>query len=226
MDENDGGGAARPDGDIDHFALRARILQRTLRCLDDRTVEDLTVSCVCERAQVSRSQFYRLFESKYDVFNWWLRMTMRSSFAQIGTVLPWNRGLVELLRALDVNRRLCTAFLVDNPSDVCRDALTSYAERSLLRSLGRHVPEGDLPPRYRFEARMFAHVLTLAVREWLGEDAPPYALADNLMAVVPPDLLELLGVDDEGDPFTNERLRVTDDAAVIGFVAEEVFTSL
>lgn len=212
--------------DSTHFGLRAHILQKTLVGLGEEGVDGLTIGRICAAAEVSRSTFYRLFTDKHDVFKWYLRVTMRSSIAQIGDVLPWDQGLLSLCRALDKNRRLAVAFLAESSSDESRDACRAYAERAIARTVRMRFPgEAGIPPRYQFEIRMFAVVLSVALVEWLQEDTPPYLLADRLLTVVPHDLIEMLNVDVEGEPFTNERIRATDDSAVIELVAEEVFTS-
>ena len=93
-----------------HFGLRAHILQKTFACLETVPLDDLTVSAVCREAGVSRTTFYRLFSGKHDVYNWFLRVTMRSNLAQSGKGVFLDRALLLFFRSLDANRKLSQEF--------------------------------------------------------------------------------------------------------------------
>lgn len=209
------------------FDSRGRILQKTLMCLNEAPVEELTVSHICERAQISRTKFYRLFSDKCDVFVWFYRVTMRSSLAQVGDVFPWDQAIMRFFRQMDANRKLCRSFLAARGEEgvASRRRAINCTERALLRTVRLHLPpDTEVPYRYRFEVRAFSRAFVFALAEWLEEDSPSYAMIDNVLAIVPHDLYKMLNTDANGEAFSNESIRETDDSAVIQLVAEETFT--
>lgn len=225
--EKEAGDKATNSKDNLHFDSRGRILQKTLICLNESSVEDLTVSHLCRKAGISRTKFYRLFSDKCDVFIWFYRVTMRSTFAQVGDVFPWDQAIMRFFRQMDANRKLCRAFLAARGEEgiVSRQRAIDCTERALLRTVKLHLPQGtNMPYRYQFEIRAFSRAFVLALADWLKEDSPSYAMIDNILAIVPHDLYKMLNTDANGETFSNESIRETDDAAVIQLVAEEIFT--
>lgn len=219
-------GDDRNTDDLVHFGLRAHILQKMFVCLETTLLDDLTVSAVCRKAGISRTTFYRLFSGKYDVYNWHLRVTMRSNFAQVGDVFSWDQALLRFFRSMDANRKLSQMFFASGSPGSPREMCLEYVQRALRRSVGMRFRESDsIPHRYEFEILAFSRAFTLALVDWLESDAPAYSAVDDMLTIIPRELYDMLNVDAQGLPFTNESVRKGDDAVTIELVAESVFTS-
>lgn len=209
-----------------HIGLRANILQILFRLLDEAPYASINVSSICKVANISRSTFYRLFSSKYDVFNWFMRATLRSSFSQIGRFFSWSDGLIRFVRVLDVNRNLTRqALSVESGEDCPRKAMKDYMAVSLEHTVANRLNladgAGQLPDLWEFQIRAFVRSTTAAIIDWVDTDQPPYSLVDNLLLIIPPKLFELLNVDSAGEAFSLESLRSEDHSFLVQLVVEE-----
>ncbi len=213
-----------------NFELRARILQVVSRCLDDVPLEKLTISMICERARISRPTFYRQFSDRYDVFNWLLRTTMTSSLAQVGVVFSWRDALERFCHAMEANRDLSAKYLAERGAFSSYQRFIEYLASALVKSAAlRFGDEDAVPARLRFQATAFSRAFVAAFADWLGEEGG-HGLAqgefvDCALSIVPRELFDLLDCDSDGLPFDESRLRATDRAPLIEFVAEEFPTA-
>ena len=63
------------------------------KCLENTSVEKLTVKQITEAAGVSRQTFYRMFLDKYDLINWYFDILMSKSFDRMGEGKTVEEGL-------------------------------------------------------------------------------------------------------------------------------------
>lgn len=54
--------------------------------------DSITVDMICERAQISRSSFYRLFQDKYDILKWCEKIPFSRGISQMGRSLTCLEG--------------------------------------------------------------------------------------------------------------------------------------
>lgn len=59
------------------------------------TVENITVSAICQQADLSRQTFYRCFYDKYDLINWQFDILLHASFDQMGSGKTIKEGLIK-----------------------------------------------------------------------------------------------------------------------------------
>lgn len=72
-----------------------------------------------------------MFNDKYDVFNWYLCISMRSSLAQIGVHFSWDAALVRFFRVMDANRGVSLAFFASEAPTSPRFRFVEYVEACL-----------------------------------------------------------------------------------------------
>lgn len=114
---------------MDIRAQRTReLLRATLEeLLEEKSIEDITVSEVCERSTVRRTTFYRHFEDKYAFFEWYLSTVTERFLAELGT----QAGCDDLRTYTALMHRKLISF--------------ASAHRSMMRrSLGRTAMAGSL----------------------------------------------------------------------------------
>ena len=70
------------------------------KCLENTSVEKLTVKQITEAAGVSRQTFYRMFLDKYDLINWYFDILMSKSFDRMGEGKTVEEGLTLKFRYL------------------------------------------------------------------------------------------------------------------------------
>lgn len=74
------------------------------KCLENISVEKLTVKQITEAAGVSRQTFYRMFLDKYDLINWYFDILMSKSFDRMGEGKTVEEGLTLKFRYLKEER--------------------------------------------------------------------------------------------------------------------------
>lgn len=224
-------------GEGANFELRARILRVVTCCIDEVPVEKLTISMICERAQISRPTFYRQFTDRYDVFNWFLRTTMRSSLSQVGVVFTWKEALERFCRVMEANQNLAAAYLADRSAFSPYSKLVFYIQTALLGNIAlRPGYEQDVPVQIRFQVAAFSRSFVAAFVDWLerecridpsGENAnsismEPAEWIECTLTIIPQELFTLLNTAPDGTPFSNVTRRQADKTPLIEYVAEDL----
>lgn len=70
----------------------------------DRSLDCMTVSEICKKANISRQTFYRHFRSKYDI-PWWFSIFCRQFYLnEIGRTISWRTGYYHHIRLLSTER--------------------------------------------------------------------------------------------------------------------------
>lgn len=218
-------GASPRKASASNFELKARILQVVSRCLDTVPLEKLTIAMICERAGISRPTFYRQFSDRYDVFNWFLRTTMTSSFAQVGLVFDWRDAVTRFCRAMEANRELACKYLADRSAFSSYERFLDFVIAAQRKSAAMRYDNDEIPLRIEFQIVAFSRSFVASFVDWLGEDEMHdiglHEFVDCTLSTIPSELYELLNRDAEGRPYSKTRLRTEDRAPLIEFVAEE-----
>lgn len=64
--------------------------------------DSITVDMICERAQVSRSAFYRMFDGKYSVLDWCERFPVERGLGEMGRTLTIEQGIEVTFKGFDL----------------------------------------------------------------------------------------------------------------------------
>ena len=99
--------------------LKYELCEAARQCLAGSSVEKLTVGQITTRAGVSRQTFYRTFQDKYDLINWYFDKLMSKSFDRMGEGKTIDEGL-----------RLKFSYLKEE-GDFFRAAFASDAQNNL-----------------------------------------------------------------------------------------------
>ncbi|MGI5947911.1 MAG: TetR/AcrR family transcriptional regulator C-terminal domain-containing protein [Lachnospiraceae bacterium] len=72
-----------------------RLAQAVKECMKTTPVDKITVKEIVEACQVTRQTFYRNFQDKYDLINWYFDKLLQESFAHMGEGKTVYEGLVK-----------------------------------------------------------------------------------------------------------------------------------
>lgn len=159
----------------------------------DRSIDDITVVEISSAAELNKTQFYRLFDNKYEVCNWYLRRTILLGKARIGRNYTWRDGVIVTMGGcLLLPNLMASSFKVNG----------YYAMRKLAKRLHKADFEETImtwkkkpvTELLRFEIDFYLHAEDHMNKEWfLSKDREPVEdFADKLVACVPRDLYTLL----------------------------------
>lgn len=65
----------------------------------EKEFDGISVDTICQRAQISRSSFYRLFRDKYEILLWCEDLPFQKGIAQMGRTLTCAEGVAVMLEA-------------------------------------------------------------------------------------------------------------------------------
>lgn len=68
----------------------------------EREFDGISVDTICQRAQISRSSFYRLFRDKYEILLWCEDLPFQKGVAQMGRTLTCVEGARVMFEAFDM----------------------------------------------------------------------------------------------------------------------------
>lgn len=135
----------------------------------DDPLEDLTVDDICKRCGISRSKFYEMFKSKYDIGYWYLDLVYKLTLGKIGRTLTWREGIVSCLELMDQERVYYrhtsrTPESVPNLYWIVQGDRAEDLER-VLRERGVAVT-----PKLRIEIKLYAELVDRLLRYWVETD--------------------------------------------------------
>ena len=75
--------------------VKYRLAEAMKECMKKAPVEKITVKEITEECGVTRQTFYRNFQDKYDLINWYFDKLLMESFAHMGEGKTVYEGLVK-----------------------------------------------------------------------------------------------------------------------------------
>lgn len=160
----------------------------------DKSLDQITVSTICENAGISRQTFYRHFDSKYSLHWWWPMHVHRFYLAEVGRTLSWETGYRHHLELLCLERdyfKIATQYTASfSPT---RGIMPHFRKCAILETLqdyqGLEVDE-DLMFCIESWVRTETDVLT----DWFRLDSTPDPLegARKLVAIMPKALFDAM----------------------------------
>ena len=74
--------------------VRYKLANAMKECMRTAPVEKITVKEIVETCGLTRQTFYRNFQDKYDLINWYFDVLAQMSFKQMGISLTLREGLL------------------------------------------------------------------------------------------------------------------------------------
>lgn len=169
------------------FALRRMLAEGA-------SMDKLSTRELCQRAQISKSTFYKNFKDKYSVVQWYLDLLYRKGVAEVGRTVTWRRGhRITTCGILEVKD-----LFVNAAKSADYNAVNSYSRRKREQDMVctleqyHHVEvtpqiHGQIIAAAAAETAVMAHVTSGTLP--LDEDD----LVELLVSTVPHELFELMG---------------------------------
>lgn len=173
---------------------KLKILEAFESLVNELGAAGLTVNAICKRAGISRTTFYKNFESKYDISQWYFLRLANKHLLKVGTQLTWSEALTACYREVHGKR----SFLARSSNMGGLESGLEYGLRVRLDTLGQTALQlieddvSDLPPGtdIPFQIAFFAHAENAMVRQWLSSTHPvnPDEFAAKVTSCIPTEL--------------------------------------
>ena len=159
------------------------------QCMKKESLDKITIKEITERCGTTRQTFYRHFQDKYALVNWYFDKILLESFEHMGEGKTIYEGLVNKFTFIKKEKIFFKAAFKYDEQNNLRDhdfqlILAFYTER-IEEKLGREIPE-DL----RFQLEMYCQGSIYMTVKWLmgNAKAAPQVLARQLVEAMPADL--------------------------------------
>ena len=156
--------------------------------LDKITVKDIVADC-----GLTRQTFYRNFQDKYDLVNWYFEKLVQQSFEEMGVSLTLKEGLTKKFQFIQEERTFFTCAFACND----QNSLISYDYEYILKFYRKILVKKQQKPLEEdidFLLRMYCHGSILMTVEWVksGMKREPEEMAELMIQALPERLNSLL----------------------------------
>ena len=172
-----------------HENMKYRLADAMKQCMKKAPVEKITVKEIVEECGTTRQTFYRNFQDKYDLINWYFDKILLESFEHMGEGKTIREGLVNKFHYIEAEKLFFRAAFKNDAQNNLRDhdfqlILQFYTER-IEGKTGRKMPE-----HLRFLLEMYCQGSTYMTVQWvLGKiSGTPEEMATSLTAAMPAEL--------------------------------------
>lgn len=176
----------------EHDETRYIFAQSLKDLLEHQPLDKLTVTDIVKHSGMTRQTFYRYFQDKYDLVNWYFEKLADKSFRQIGNSSTLREGLIKKFTFI-LNDKVffSQAFQSKDYNNV-----ENYDYQCILEFY-KHIIQkkiGDIPFDILFLLEMYCHGSITMTVNWAvsGMQETPEQIADLLIEALPPKLEVLL----------------------------------
>ena len=176
----------------EHDQTRYIFAQSIKELMANQSLDKMTVTDIVKRSGMTRQTFYRYFQDKYDLVNWYFEKLADKSFRQIGNSSTLREGLIKKFTFL-LNDRI---FFMQAFQSKDYNNVENYDYQCILEFYKQIIQKkiGTIPDDIMFLLEMYCHGSITMTVNWAvgGMKESPERIADLLIAALPPRLEELL----------------------------------
>lgn len=169
--------------------MKYRLADAMKRCMAKMPIERITVRQIVELSGTTRQTFYRHFQDKYDLINWYFDKILAESFEHMGEGKTVYEGLVKKFEYIEQEKLFFrTAFKSDSQNclrDHDFELITRFYTDKIEKKSGQKLSE-----HLHFLLEMYCQGSVYMTIQWvLGrKKATPKELAKALTEAVPAEL--------------------------------------
>ena len=158
-------------------------------CMKTAPVEKITVKEIVEACGVTRQTFYRNFQDKYDLINWYFDKILLESFEHMGEGKSVYEGLVNKFTYIQEEKLFFKAAFKNDTQNCLRD----HDFQLILRFYENQIQEKTkqpIPENLHFQLEMYCQGSVYMTTQWVLGDMKkrPEEMARNLVAAMPAEL--------------------------------------
>lgn len=172
---------------------RFKLAKSMKELMKSKPLDKITVTDIVENCDVSRQSFYRLFQDKYDLVNWYFEVLAQQSFKQMGVLYTLKEGLMKKFQFIEQEYVFfAQAFASqDNNSLIHYDFECIY---NFYKNLIETKNKAPLTSELSFLLEMYCHGSVSMTMEWIATDRkqPIETIVDLLIEALPDKLKEQL----------------------------------
>lgn len=172
--------------------IKYKLADAMKQCMKEAPVEKITVKEIVEACGVTRQTFYRNFQDKYDLINWYFDKILLESFEHMGEGKTVYEGLVNKFYYIQKEKLFFKAAFKNDDQNCLRDH-----DFELILAFYTHQIEDrtrrKIPQHLQFQLEMYCQGSIYMTVQWvLGyRKDTPEELARFLTDAMPQELAEV-----------------------------------
>ena len=162
------------------------------QCMRSAPVEKITVKEIVEACGVTRQTFYRNFQDKYDLINWYFDKILSESFEHMGEGNTVYESLVNKFHYIQEEKLFFKAAFKNDAQNCLRDhdfeLITAFYTNQIESRTKKPIPES-----LKFQLEMYCQGSIFMTVQWvLGyRKYTPEELARSLVHAMPAELYNM-----------------------------------
>ena len=175
----------------------ARVKIRVLRAID-KPLDVMRVSDICDKAGISRRTFYRHFDNKYDIPDWFISYCAKFYLDDIGRSIGWRMGYYHHFRLIAQERDVLRKALRYSINEPFKGTFGTEKRTQVILETLRECRGVKVDHNMEFLAETFAKVEREIINEWLRSERPVdlSRWTEDMVSVIPPRLYKAMEIDD------------------------------
>ena len=173
-------------------AMKYRLADAMKVCMRKMPVEKITVKEIVAECQTTRQTFYRHFQDKYDLINWYFDRILLESFQHMGEGKTAYEGLVNKFHYIEEEKLFFKAAFRNDTQNCLKEhdfqLILGFYENQICQKTQK-----PLSKEIRFLLEMYCQGSVYMTTQWvLGPmKETPEEMAQNLVTAMPAKLEEL-----------------------------------
>ena len=167
-----------------------RLADGMKNCMKKEPVEKITIKEIVTECGMTRQTFYRIFEDKYDLINWYFDKILLESFEHMGEGKTIYEGLVNKFHYIEEEHLFFEAAFKTDEQNCLRDhdfqLILKFYTDLIQERTGKSIA-ADM----KFLLEMYCQGSVYMTVQWLlgGRKIKPEELANSLVAAMPLELM-------------------------------------
>lgn len=152
---------------------RERLAQVLMEMLNTTSLEDLRIQELCERAQVSKSTFYRLFTDKYDLAFWIYKNQADRIVMDLPALGQWDEWTNRIFSIILENKTFYRNYASYRGQNSLFDCLLRYYQQNVIQC--RKAQGGSMTEEQKFALYAFSVAGAKVTVDWILNGFNPSA---------------------------------------------------
>lgn len=165
-----------------------------LKLLETHSIDEITISQLCEKSNYSRETFYYHFKDKYDLIRWIHYYQSTYYFEKFYPIEPWDSVIDRILHETIRTSIFYTRGFEDDSYNNLEKSMLEHTNHLYTEMVKDTLATDDLPNNFKILIKYNANGSVLLVKEWIMNDfkIPKSTFKEAIIASMSEDLKEVL----------------------------------
>lgn len=146
---------------------KEQLSQKFLKLLKTKGIEEISVSELCKKSDISRETFYYHFQDKYDLISWIYGCQKKSIMEQYFGTEPWSATCTRVLKLIREYSTFYRRGFSDTSYQNLERAMNDYTINVFSTVISQETHQQKLSKEMEFYIRFNSHGAVSMTKEWV-----------------------------------------------------------